>query len=98
LRAGPLWLRTTAHGDAAVRHRAGVEPQVGYTVTRAAGSAVDRNRIRRRLRAAVARHSLDLEPATAYLFGGDRRLLHAPFASIDRAVGELLRAASEMNR
>jgi len=58
---------------------------------------VERNRIRRRLRAAVARHERDLVSGCAYLFGADRRLLHAPFSSIDRAVGELLRACREVD-
>jgi ribonuclease P protein component len=70
---------------------------VAYAITRAAGNAVDRNRIRRRLRAAVARHERELDSDMAYLFGGDRRLLHAPFASIDRAIGDALRASREMN-
>jgi len=70
---------------------------VAYVVTRAAGNAVDRNRIRRRLRAAIARHERELDSDMVYLFGGDRRLLHAPFASIERAVSDALRAAREMN-
>jgi len=68
---------------------------VAYAITRAVGGAVDRNRVRRRLRAAVARHQHDLAPGVAYLFGADRRVLHAPFSTIDRAVGELVRAARE---
>ena len=69
---------------------------VAYAIARAQGGAVDRNRIRRRLRAAVARHESELVGGQAYLFGGDRRLLHAPFVAIDSAVGELVRATSEM--
>jgi len=70
-------------------------PRVAYAVTRSVGNAVQRNRVRRRLRAAVAQHEPALAPGAAYLFGADRRLLHAPYAAIDRAVGELVRAASE---
>jgi len=83
-----VWLRVTPHGalDA---------PVVAFAITRATGTAVDRNRIRRRLRAAVAEHEHDLVAGTAYLFGGDRRLLHAPFSIVQRAVGELVRASSE---
>jgi ribonuclease P protein component len=58
---------------------------------------VERNRIRGRLRAAVAQHEGDLVSGCAYLVGADRRLLHAPFSSIDRAVGELLRACREVD-
>jgi ribonuclease P protein component len=71
-------------------------PAVAYAVTRATGGAVDRNRVKRRLRAAVARHHGQLTAGTAYLFGGDHRVLHAPFATIDRAVGELVRAVGEV--
>jgi ribonuclease P protein component len=73
------------------------DPVVGYAITRAAGSAVDRNRIRRRLRAAVERNEPALERGAAYLFGADRRVLHAPFPELDRAVRDLLRAQSEMS-
>ncbi|MET0627844.1 MAG: ribonuclease P protein component, partial [Acidimicrobiia bacterium] len=91
-RAGPLWLRSISCGASVA-----TDPAVAYAITRAAGNAVDRNRIRRRLRAAVARHERELDSDMAYLFGGDRRLLHAPFASIDRAIGDALRASREMN-
>jgi ribonuclease P protein component len=66
---------------------------VAYAVPRSVGNAVERNRVRRRLRAAVAGHVAELCPGGAYLLGADRRVLHAPFATIDRAVCELLRAA-----
>jgi len=86
---GPVWLRVTPLGSLDA-------PVVAFAITRATGTAVDRNRIRRRLRAAVAVHEQDLVVGTAYLFGGDRRLLHAPFTAIQRAVGELVRASSEV--
>ena len=84
-----MWLRVTSHGSLDA-------PVVAFAITRATGNAVDRNRIRRRLRAAVAEHEHDLVAGTAYLFGGDRRLLHAPFAAVQRAVGDLVRASSEV--
>jgi len=69
---------------------------VAYAITRSVGNAVERNRIRRRLRAAVAGHEGELVPGVAYCFGADRRVLHTPFATLERAVGDVVRAASEM--
>jgi ribonuclease P protein component len=72
--------------------------RVAYAIPKSVGNAVERNRVRRRLRAAVAGCADELRPGAAYLFGADRRVLHTPFADIDRAVRELLRASSEMTR
>ena len=71
---------------------------MAYAVPRSVGNAVERNRIRRRLRAAVAGCADQLRPGYAYLVGADRRVLHAPFTTIDSALRELLRATSEMKR
>jgi ribonuclease P protein component len=69
---------------------------VAYAITKSTGTAVVRNRIRRRLRAAVDRHADELDASRAYLIGGDRRVLHASFPTIDRAVSDLLRASREL--
>ena len=64
------------HGPVSVRFRAGdttEPPRVAYAVGRRVGSAVVRNRVRRRLRAAVAEHGADLAPGGAYLFERSRR-------------------------
>jgi ribonuclease P protein component len=71
---------------------------VAYAIPRSVGNAVERNRVRRRLRAAVAGHAAELGTGAAYLLGADRRVLHAPFTSLDRAVCELLRAARGVAR
>jgi len=57
-RAGPLTVTRLADGS--------TPPRVAYAIGRPVGTAVDRNRLRRRLRAIVA--GLDLEPGT-YLVG-----------------------------
>jgi ribonuclease P protein component len=69
---------------------------VAYAIPRSVGNAVERNRVRRRLRAAVAGCEPDLRAGGAYLFGADRRVLHAPFSSVETAVRELVRAACEV--
>jgi ribonuclease P protein component len=57
--------------------------RVGYTVTKKIGNAVVRNRIKRRLRAAVA----ELLPSEAragmdYVLIGRHRALHMPYPSL----------------
>lgn len=54
-------------------------PRVGFTVTRKTGNAVERNRIRRRLRAAVAATGGHLETATDYVLVGRRSALTLQF-------------------
>jgi ribonuclease P protein component len=47
--------------------RSGDPPRVAYAVDRRLGTAVTRNTVRRRLRAAVREHGGRLEPGHAYL-------------------------------
>ncbi len=54
------------------------------------GNAVARNRARRRLRAAVARHEDELEPGAAYLFGGSRDVLGLPFDELASLVAAMI--------
>jgi ribonuclease P protein component len=54
-------------------------PRVGFTVTRKIGNAVARNRIRRRLRAAVSAVGGHLETATDYVLVGRRAALTLQF-------------------
>jgi len=68
---------------------AGAPARVAYTTT--GGNAVARNRVRRRLRAAVAAHESTLVPGGAYLFGGGPRAGTAPFPILVEAVGRLAR-------
>ncbi len=57
-------------------------PRVGFTVTRKIGNAVVRNRIRRRLRAAVDAAGGYLETATDYVLVGRRAALTLQFARL----------------
>lgn len=61
----------------------------GFTVPRALGKAVQRNRIRRRLREAV-RTQLAAAPAHwAIVFNPRRSVLEAPFEDLRREVGRI---------
>ncbi len=46
---------------------ASTEPRVGFAVPRRVGDAVDRNAVKRRLKAAIDRHEELLEPGTDYV-------------------------------
>jgi ribonuclease P protein component len=63
--------------------------RIGFTVPRAVGKAVVRNRIRRRFREAV-RFSLDrLNPQWSIVINPRRKSLEAPFAEIRREIERL---------
>ena len=57
------------------------------------GNAVVRNRLRRRLRAAVARAEADLVAGGAYLVSAPREALTMPFNGLVEALTALFRAA-----
>jgi ribonuclease P protein component len=69
--------------------------RVAVATTRATGSAVARNRVRRRLRAAVAAHEAELQPGGAYLFGAGREAITTPFDTLTTAVVTLVRSVKE---
>jgi ribonuclease P protein component len=61
----------------------GAEPRAGFTVTKKTGGAVERNRIRRRLREAVRRiGALHARAGHDYVVIGRVGALDAPFAAI----------------
>ena len=70
-------------------------PRVAFATSRAAGNAVVRNRVRRRLRAAVAAHEPELGAGGAYLFAAGREAIEAPFDTLATAVGELVRSVKD---
>lgn len=66
-------------------------PRIGFTVPRALGKAVVRNRIKRRLREAV-RYFLDrLNPQWSIVINPRRKALDAPFGEIRREIERLFR-------
>ena len=56
--------------------------RMGLTVTRKVGTATERNRIKRRLRAALRLCAWDAKPGVDYVIVARRDLLAAPFTSI----------------
>ena len=84
-RAGPVSIRS-------VPHRPG-PPAVAYAVGRRAGNAVARNRLRRRLRAAIHEHGELLAPNTAYLVGADPSAATMSFAALSKALARALGAS-----
>ncbi|HXY91885.1 MAG TPA: ribonuclease P protein component [Acidimicrobiia bacterium] len=87
-RVGPVALRSCRDGS-------DTPARVAYAVGRRTGTAVDRNRIRRRLRAAVAANAVHLHRGAAYLFEADRAVLSLAFADLQGVVGRLVRRAGE---
>jgi ribonuclease P protein component len=66
-------------------------PRIGFTVPRALGSAVVRNRLKRRFREAV-RFGLDrLNPQCSIVINPRSKALHAPMPDLTREVERLFR-------
>jgi ribonuclease P protein component len=70
-------------------------PRVAYAIGRRVGGAVDRNRVRRRLRAAVSAHADELHDGAAYLFEAERSVLTLGFTDLCTSVGALIRGARD---
>lgn len=83
--------RTVRSGPLRVRYLAAPSPvddqaaRVGYAIGKKAGSAVERNRIRRRLRAAVSTATIPLTSGF-YLISADSSTAEAPFSALVDAV------------
>ena len=66
------------------------EPGIGFTVTKKTGNSPERNRIKRRLRAAVTACAGDFMPAHDYVLVGRREALSEPFAKLVADLGALI--------
>jgi ribonuclease P protein component len=68
------------------------DPRVGLTAGRVLGNAVERNRIKRRMRAAVRQHRAELSAGVDIILHPRRGVLEAEFAQIERDVLRAFRA------
>jgi ribonuclease P protein component len=85
-RRGRLFLlEVLARGD-------GNAPRVGFTVTKRAGNAVKRNRIRRRLKEALRVHAAgDMTAGNDYVIVGREDVLAAPFGQLAAELSRRIR-------
>jgi ribonuclease P protein component len=89
------------HGALSARLRPGDPDQptrVAYAIPRAVGGAVERNRIRRRLRAAVRDLESELEPGGTYLISVGPALMRTDGTQLRDALRTVLRAVRETVR
>lgn len=74
-------------------------PQFGLATSKKLGSAVTRNRIRRRLRSAIVESGvLVSKQADLYLFIPGDKCLMAPYTEIVKEVAKLVSAARQIRR
>jgi len=69
--------------------------RIGFTVPRALGKAVGRNRIKRRMREAVRSQLHQLPESWAIVFNPRRTVLDAAFSDLTREVSRLFSRCSE---
>jgi ribonuclease P protein component len=85
-RSEPVWVRRV--------EIVGQGPQVAFAVSRRVGNAVTRNRVRRRLRAALGEEHAAVRPDSAYLVGATPAAGGASYAQLRAALGDCLRDAA----
>lgn len=66
------------------------EPGIGFTVTKKSGNSPERNRIKRRLRAAVTACARDFVAQHDYVLVGRREALSEPFTKLVADLGALI--------
>ena len=89
--SGPLFAAfCLARAGAEAVPKAVQGPRLGLTVPKAVGGAVDRNRIKRRLREAFRLHRAELRPQWDIVLNPRRAVLDASFTEIEQALGKVI--------
>ncbi len=70
-------------------------PRIGFTVPRALGGAVVRNRIKRRVREAVRLRLHQLSPQWSIVINPRRKAMDAPFPDLEREIERLFLRCNE---
>jgi len=73
------------------------DPGVGFTVTKKIGNSPERNRIKRRLRAAAAACARDFVPGHDYVLLARREALSQPFTKLVADLGGLIARVHDTN-
>jgi len=69
-----------------LRRLEGSGPRVGFTVGKGLGTAVERNRVRRRLREAVRLHRREIDAPVDVVINPKKSALKADFSELDRDI------------
>jgi ribonuclease P protein component len=92
-------LRSASGPEAGQAHVAELPgPRVGLTVPKALGKAVDRNRIKRRMREVVRRQLPLLNARVDVVLHPRRSVIDLDFAMLEREVGTVFRAVQKMSQ
>jgi ribonuclease P protein component len=89
-RAGVLWCNFLHDPSAS-------PPRVAFAIGRAIGSSVERNRVRRRLRAVLSSQSTAQLPPGWYMIGARPGIVERSFAQLTRDAIELVAAVDRMS-
>jgi ribonuclease P protein component len=73
---------------------AGIEPRIGLTTGRVLGGAVERNRIRRRMREAARLHLGELRQRVDVVLHPRKTVLEMEFARLEQEVSKIFAAVS----
>jgi ribonuclease P protein component len=73
-------------------------PRIGLTVGKVMGKAVDRNRIKRRMREAVRRNLAELTAPVDVILHPRRSVIDLDFALLDREVANVFRSIQKTQR